>query len=219
LHRPIIVSRHALTTVIAIGVVTLVSATPSTARRASCEVRCGYRVTQCVLGRGGVDGREVRPCTRAAVRDCRRRGKRACPLPTRAELTATLAAVQAVEATVHQYPLCAAVLPDVPAATLDEAIAVGRDAAAALAGSTDLTFRLAGPGYRPGAFVKLFLQGFSGHGAAFIPLGNVVVAIAHPARSVSYQEDDFGAVVHGVVGTANGQALGVLLTYCPSAAP
>jgi hypothetical protein len=189
------------------------------ARRASCQNRCGYRITQCVLERGGVDGREIAPCTRATVRDCRRQGARACPLPTRADLEATLAAVQAVEATAHAEPLCAAVLPDVPAATLDAAIAVGRDAAATLARTSDPSFRPSGTGYRPGAFAKLFVQGFFGHGAAFVPLGKVIVATARPARAVSFAEEDFGAVVHGVIGTADGRAVGLLLTRCPSAEP
>ena len=208
---------HRLTTVATgIAVLMLAWATPATARRASCEYRCGYRITQCVLARGGVDGAEIRPCTREAVADCRRRGARACPRPTREDMAALLASVQTVEATVHTAPLCAVVLPDVAATTLEQAIAVGRDAAAALAQTSDPTFRMSGRGYRPGAFEKLFIQGFFGHGVAFVPLGNVVVATARPARSVSYVADDFGAVVHGVVGVDRGRAVGVLLTYCPS---
>jgi hypothetical protein len=127
-----------------------------------------------------------------------------------------LAAVQAAEASVHAAPLCAAVLPALPAASIDEAIAVGRDAAATLARTADPMFQVRGRGFRGGAFGKLFLQGFSGHGAAFIPLGEVVVAITHPTRAVTYTTNDLGVVVHGVVGTANGRALGVLLTYCPA---
>ena len=119
----------------------------------------------------------------------------------------------------HPFPLCAGVLPDLPAATLDQAIAIGRDAAAALAGTSDATFRMSGRGARPGAFGKLFVQGFSGHGIAFVPLGNVVVATARPARAVTYAEDDFGAVVQGIVGVEDGRAAGVLLTRCPSPQP
>jgi hypothetical protein len=191
-------------------------ATPSAARRASCERRCGYRIAQCVLAHGGVDGAEQAPCRRDAVAACRRRGPRACPIPTHDEFAATLAAVQAADAAVHAYPLCAALLPDVPAATIEEAIAIGRDAAAALAQTSDPTFAASGSGHRGGAFVKGFIQGTSGHGAAFLPLGNVIVATARPSRAVTYQQQDFGAVVFGVVGVADGRAVGVLLTYCRS---
>jgi len=192
-----------------------VLATSASAARARCQERCGYRIAQCVLARGGVDGSQLRECTRGAVAACQQRGRRVCPFPTRDELVATLAQVQAVEATVHDPALCAAIVPDVPATSIDDAIAAGRDAASALAGTTDPTLHQSGGGFRGGAFGKLFLQGFSGHGAAFIPLGDVVVAMARPSRSVSYATDTFGSIVHGVVGTRNGRALGVLLTYCP----
>src|SRR5262249_58360676 len=105
-------------------------------------------------------------------------GRRGCPLPSPAEVAATLAEVEAVEATVHEQPLCAATLPDVPAVDLAAAIAIGRDTAALLAGTSDPTFAQSGPGYRGGVFAKFFLQGFSGHGAAFIPLADVVLAIS-----------------------------------------
>ena len=165
---------------------------------------------------GGVDGGKVRECTREMVAACRLRGRRECPLPTRGDLAATLAQVEAVEATAHDPPLCAAIVPGVPAASIDEAIAAGRDAAAALARTGDPTFHPSHP-HRGGAFGKLFLAGFSGHGAAFIPLGDVVVAMTRPTRAVTYATDDFRSIVHGVIGTANGRALGVLLTYCAAA--
>jgi len=200
------------------AVVLLVLCWPGSApaRRAACERRCGYRVAQCVLARGGVDGLEQAPCRREAVAACRTRGRRACPLPTRDELAATLASVQAVEATVHEQPLCAALLPDVPATAVLEAIAVGRDAAAALVQTTDPAFGVTGGIYRGGAFGKNFVQGTSGHGAAFLPFGNVIVATANQSRTVTYAGPSFGDVVFGVVGVANGRAVGVLLTYCPT---
>jgi hypothetical protein len=197
-------------------VVTFGVSSGALARRARCEDRCGYRITRCVLERGGVDGALVRECTRRAVRECRARGPRACPLPTHADLVAMLASVQTVEATVHIPPLCATTLPDAPAATIDEAIAVGRESARGLAATDDPTFEVRGGGYRGGAFGKLFIQGFFGHGAAFVPLGNVVVATTRPRRAVTYATDSFGAIVHGVVGVADGRARGILLTYCPA---
>lgn len=60
---------------------------------------------------------------------------------------------------------------------------------------------------------KFFLQGTSGHGAAFVPLGNVVRALARPVRAVTYLGRD--ASVYGVVGVTNGTVLGLLLTACP----
>ena len=169
-----------------------------------------------MLERGGVDGAEQPSCRRDAVEDCHRRGRRACPLPAPAELAATLVEVQAVEAAVHDHPLCAASLPDVPAVDLTAALAVGRDAAATLAATGDPTFQQRGPGYRGGAFGKFFLQGFFGHGAAFLPLGDVILAMARPTRAVTYTDESLSHIVHGVVGVANGRARGVLLTYCPS---
>ena len=59
-------------------------ALPDVAARAGsrrCENRCGHRVAQCVLERGGVNGREVRECTRELVAACRA-SRRVCPLPT-----------------------------------------------------------------------------------------------------------------------------------------
>lgn len=169
---------------------------------------------ECVLARGGTDGAEIRPCRREAASACRRRGARACPLPSRAELARTLEAVTVVEAAVHTTPLCAALLPDAPAESLDDALAVGRDAAAVLAHTSDPAFGLRGAGYRGGAFAKFFLQGTFGHGAAFAPLGDVVRALGRPTRAVTYAGSD--ASVYGVVGLAHGRALGLLLTFCPA---
>jgi len=191
-------------------------ALPESAARAGsrrCENRCGYRITQCVLERGGVDGAEVRKCTREAVDACRS-SPRACPRPTPEALYSALAEVEIAEATVHDPSLCATMLPNVPVTDIEEALLIGRDTAAALAQSTDPTFRQSGRGYRGGAFGKLFMQGFSGHGAAFIPLGSAVVAMTRPTRAVTYMSDDYASIVHGVVGVAHGHALGVLLTYC-----
>jgi hypothetical protein len=179
-----------------------------------CENRCGYRITQCVLERGGVDGREVPACTRELVSACHTR-RNVCPRPLPQQLYAALAEVEIAEATVHDPSLCATMLPDVPVADIEEALLVGRDTAAALAQTFDPTFRQSGRGYRGGAFAKFFMQGFFGHGAAFIPLGNAVVAMTRPARAVTYASDDYAAIVHGVVGVSKGHALGLLLTFCP----
>jgi hypothetical protein len=167
-----------------------------------------------VLARGGVDGHEVAPCRRSLIGACQERGPHACPLPTREELGATLAAVQAAEATVHPSPLCAATLPATPAASIDDAIAAGRDAAAALAATNDPGFQIRGPTYPGRVFQKLFIQGTLGHGAAFVPLGDVVRAMARPTRAVTYAGN--GPAVYGIVGIAGGNALGVLLTSCPA---
>ena len=194
----------------------LVAETAATARRASCGLRCGYRIAECVLARGGVDGGEQRRCRRLVVGNCRRRTPRVCPLPDRDELAATVAAVQAVEATVHESPLCAATLPDVPAATLDDALAVGRETAAVLANASDAGFQLRAS-YGARVFEKLFIQGTLGHGAAFVPLGAVVQAMARPARAVVYARSDPPApLVYGIVGVMGGRAVGLLLTSCPS---
>jgi hypothetical protein len=195
----------------------VVSAFPESAVHAGsrrCENRCGYRITQCMLERGGVDGREVRECTRQLVGACHTRPN-VCPGPTPEQLYAALAEVEIGEATIHDPSLCATMLPDVPVADIEEALLVGRDTAAALAKTYDPTFRQSGHGYRGGAFGKLFLQGFFGHGAAFIPLGNAVVAMTRSTRAVTYVSDDYAAIVHGVVGVSKGRALGLLLTYCP----
>jgi len=168
-----------------------------------------------VLERGGVDGGEQRSCRRLVVGDCRRRTPRVCPLPDRAALATTVAAVQAVEATVHESPLCAATLPDVPAATLDDALGVGRETAAVLA-NTSAGFQLRAS-YGARVFEKLFIQGTLGHGAAFVPLGAVVRAMARPARAVVYARMDPPApVVYGIVGVMSGRAVGLLLTSCPA---
>jgi len=190
----------------------LVPALPALARGA-CTLRCGHRVATCVLAHGGVDGRKVAPCRREAVAECRRVGARACPLPSREELAATLAAVVAVEAVVHDNPLCAATLPPDPAATVTDALEVGRATAAAIAGNPTLRARGI---YGGRVFEKLFIQGTFGHGAAFVPLGEVVRALARPARAVVYAGDSGGAAVYGVVGSRDGAAIGVLLTSCPS---
>ncbi len=99
-------------------------------------------------------------------------------------------------------------------ASLDDAIAVGRDVAATLVHTSAPAFQRSGAGYRGGAFGKLFIQGTSGHGAAFVPLGNVVRAMARPTRAVTYTGNS--AAVFGIVGIADGKALGVLLTFCPA---
>src|SRR5262249_27515899 len=176
---------------------------PANAGRAKrCNVRrCGLRISECALARGGVDGAEIPGCRHDVVEACRhQRSRGGCEAPSLDVLAATLVRVQAAEATVHDQPLCAALLPDVAATTIDEVAAVGRNAAAALAASNDPTFALRGPGFRGGAFGKLFLQGFSGHGAAFIPLGDVIVANSRPRRAVTYGTNDFSAIVHGVIG-------------------
>ena len=169
-----------------------------------------------MLARGGVDGGEQRRCRRLVVGNCRRRTPRVCPLPDRDELAATVAAVQAVEATVHESPLCAATLPDAPAATLDGALAIGRETAAVLANTSGAGFQLS-VSYRARVFEKLFIQGTLGHGAAFVPLGAVVRAMARPARAVVYARSDPPApLVYGIVGVMGGRAVGLLLTSCPS---
>jgi hypothetical protein len=189
---------------------------PSTsARRPPCQLQCGHRIATCVLARGGVDGRELGGCRREIVGQCRRRGPRVCPLPTRDELAGTLAAIQAAEAAVHEHPLCAATLSALPAASIEAAIAAGRDTAAALAGTVDPSFQLRSS-YRARVFEKLFIQGTFGHGAAFLPLGDAVRAIAHPTRAVIYAADSGGGAVYGIVGSTDGAAVGVLLTSCPS---
>jgi hypothetical protein len=169
-----------------------------------------------VLERGGVEGHYVRNrCSREIVGQCRRRGPAACPLPSREELAATLAAVQAFEVEVHDSPVCAATLPALPAGSVDDAIAAGRDTAAALAGTTDPSFRPIARNIRGGAFKKFFV-GVSVHGEAFWPLADAVRAMARPTRTVGYTADSGDPIVYGVVGSADGIAMGVLLSRCPS---
>lgn len=208
---------RACSAAVAIVIVGLLGSDPSAAQGPTpCQRRCGHRVAQCVLERGGVEGHYVRNrCNREIVGQCRRRGPAMCPLPTREELAATLAAVEALEAEVHDSLLCTAMLPALPAATVDEAIAVGRDAAAALAGTSDPAFQPAARTFRGGAFYKLFL-GASVHGKAFWPLGDVVRELARPTRTVTYFGGSDSPAVYGVVGSADGTAMGVLLTDCPS---
>jgi len=180
----------------------------------ACRRRCGQQVAQCMLERGEVEGHyAMGACRRQVVAACRRRGAAACPLPSREELAASLAAVQALEAEVHDSPLCAATLPALPAETIDEAIAVGRELAAALAATADPSFQAHGT-FRGGAFVKYFIA-LSVHSKAFWPLGDVVRELARPARLVAYSGDSGNPRVYGLVGSADGEALGVLLTVCP----
>ena len=187
---------------------------PAPAVGAPCALRCGFRVTRCVLDRGGVDGLEQGPCRRAAVRACQVK-RAACPLPDHDQLAATLASVVAVETPAHHDdPLCAAALPAVPVNDITEAIAVGRDTAAALVGTTDAGFR-ALTVYAGRTFGKFFLQGTSGHGAAFVPLGSAVVALARPARAVVYANGT-SRTAYGVVGVHDGEAVGIVLAYCPA---
>lgn len=196
----------------------LISGPAHAGRAKSCNPRrCGFRISECALARGGVDGAEIPGCRHDVVEACRhQRSRSGCAPPSFDAFAATLARVQAWEATVHDQPLCAALLPDVPATTIDEVAAIGRDVAAALAASSDPSLGVQGHGFRGGAFGKLFLQGFSGHGAAFIPLGDVIVANSRPRRAVTYATDSFSAIVHGVIGVRGGRATGLLLTYCPT---
>jgi hypothetical protein len=193
-----------------------VSAFPESAVHAGsrrCENRCGYRITQCMLERGGVNGREVRECTRELVAACRA-SRRVCPLPTAGAVVSALAEVEIMEATVHDPSLCATVVRDVPVSNVDEAILVGRDTAAALANVTDPTLE-ASSVHRGGVFEQSFVAGTNGHGAAFVPLGHAIVAMTRRTRAVTYVTGDGTSVAYGVIGMADGNALGLLLAFCP----